>query len=258
MAKKRLVTKESTTSLEEFYTEMCKKNLSQLTEMGRDVLINSILLKRIDLRKEIPSIEDVIDLQEKLVSIDEQIVDAMKNELEKHTVFLNKKEREHLAAKEEFKKAKERLIKAEEIIMETNDFHNLLQNKLETAENNREKDKETLDQMQVMALVHLSASLKQLQKYQLAKIAVTEADNIYLCGIMPDIVFQAEKVDNFIEFLPKDFETRYDEETRKSILDFCNLVINVKLATPEEQKIVVLFANKDIAEILKLNGMEDF
>lgn len=255
--KKSLVT-ENSRSLEELYTEMCKKDLSQFTEKERNVLINGILPKRIALWKKIPSIEDVIELQEEVVRLAEQMVDSIKYDLEEHTEFLNKKEREYLAAKDEFEKAKANLVKAKDIIMATKSFHHLLQNKLETAENNRKKDKETLDQLQVMALVHSSVSLKQLQKYQLTKIVITETDNIWLSCIMPDIVFQAEKVDNFIEFLPKDFETKYDEETRKNILDFCNLVINVKLVATEEQKIVVLFANKDIAEILKLNGMEDF
>ena len=87
---------------------------------------------------------------------------------------------------------------------------------------------------------------------------ITQTDKKMLNQLLPDEIFDPKKAENFIQILPRGFEERYDEKKRESILDFCNLVINVKLLAEEDQKVVVLFSNKDIAEILRLNGIEDW
>lgn len=256
MAKNKEVPQSPNT--EEVLERISLNDFKKLTESERSMTAQVIFEARVNLWQKIPDIEGIIAIKQLLVRERRGEAVAAKVELEEHTKFLQQVQEKYEEAEEELKAARRKLDKKKANFLDAKRFNENLRKKYEDADKNLEAEEKSLEKMQVIALVHSSATLKQVHKYQLSKIIVTKDDEKLLEEIIPDRIFNPEKADNFIYKLPIGFKERYNEEEMTEIISFCNMVINIKLAMDEGQKVVPLFSNKDIAEILRLNGLEDF
>ena len=234
------------------------EDFKKLTEKGREVKLKEIGFEaRIELREMI-SYEMILEFQKFMILDVEAEALAARVELEEHNAFLENKQQECKEVEEKFMQAKRDLEKQKMALAAAKKFNQELEYRLKEKQKKCKEAKQDLNIMQEIVLVHASASYKQIYKNQLGKMIITQTDKKMLNQLLPDEIFDPKKAENFIQILPRGFEERYDEKKRESILDFCNLVINVKLLAEEDQKVVVLFSNKDIPEILRLNGIEDW
>lgn len=238
-----------------------KIQLGDVPRENRDIVSEVILGARKQLHEEFEFNEVMIAVQGvRIEEAEEKYLNA-EADVREHNHFLEEKKNECLVAENEVKKAKEKLEKAKKVLHAAEQFHLQLERKLEDAKKECAFRKDVLEQMKVTALVHSTASLKQIHEYHLADIVVTKSEEHLLEYLEPDEVFIAKNAEHFVEHLPRGFEEKYDKSTRQAIIDYCELVINFKMAEDTEHtgiKIVSLFGNKDIAEILRLNGLEEF
>lgn len=197
-----------------------------------------------------------------IVQEQEKEMGEMKVDLGEHTNFLEKKEEEKKVADEEFERARRKQEKANSVLYAARRYHANLEDQIKKREKDLKGEKDCLEQMEEIVLVHSTASLKQIKKHQLGIIFITKSEEDLLGELLPDEVVEFDLDSNFVEHLPRDFEKKYDEKTRKGIIEYCNLVINAKLAGDEiggeefSSKIIPLYSNVDIAEILRINGLD--
>ncbi len=256
-SRKSLLFKEIEDQLEEVLTNAHLDDFRKISESERELIAGTTIETRVNLRNKIPDQESMVAIQHFVIHEVKGLITTTEVELEEHAKVLEKKQGEYNLAEQELEKAKERMEKAKSILKNEEELHTSLERELEKNRKDLEKAKKSLAAMQVIAVVHSTASLKQVNKYQLALMIVLRDEAKLLESIKPDEVFEPEAVENFIQVLPRGFE-KHDEKTRKNLIDFCNLVINIKMVAPEDQKVVALFSNQEIAEILRLNGLEDF
>ena len=111
-----------------------------------------------------------------------------------------------------------------------------------------------------IVLLHISATTKQIVANLNGTIVTTKKDAAMLKnkGIVIDETFRLSNAEHLITIVPEGIKDKYDPLKWKSIIEFCEMVANFKMrAEPEEEeKIVILYSNWDIAEILKANGLE--
>ena len=170
-------------------------------------------------------------------------------DLEMHKVFLKKKEEEVEAAKKAYELA-QRDLKA------ANRFHEELIESKERYSKKIDESKKRLNQMNTIVLMHSSATLKRAEENQFSYIIITKADEEKLKEIMPNDVFDVKMAESFVEKLPVGFEKRHLKSERESILEFCEMTINFMLQADATKKIKLIYAEPDIAEIIRLNGFE--
>lgn len=109
-------------------------------------------------------------------------------------------------------------------------------------------------------LLHRVAKQRQVLAHTNGKIVSTNRDKKPLeeVGIMIDETFSPSKAEHLIEYIPTNMKEKYEPSDWRSIIDYCEMVANFKMAAKsgEENSIILLYLNPDIAEILKANGLE--
>lgn len=197
-----------------------------------------------------------IDTMEKMVQCEEKNFD----ENEKMIADVNA---EIEVAKEELRKAREILQKKEEIQRKLIRKREFIEAQLQQGRKTIKILKEARSDMNNVILVHTSASVNQLRQYQAEDIIVSKTDSAFFFGLEKrtdgifsiDGVFNSDENENFVSELPSNFFYKYSPTTAKSIIDYCEMAISIKLREDNKHKVILLFNNTDIAEILKLNGM---
>jgi hypothetical protein len=256
MAKK--LAKSSDVNIEKVISKI---QLGDVPKEDMHIVSDVILGVRKDLHEQFEFNETMVLMQKVCIEKAEEKCLDSELDVKEHTRFLERKRNECLAAENEVAKAREQLEKAKKALYAAEKFHAQLERKLEMAKEDCQYRKNVLEQMLVIALVHSTASLKQIREYRLADIIITNSEEQLLEYIDPDEVFDAENAEHFVERLPRGFEEKYDKATRQAMIDYCELVINFKMAEDTANtglKIVCLFSSQDIAEILRLNGLEEF
>ncbi len=180
--------------------------------------------------------------------------DALKSE-EMQTTNVKKAEDVYRVAAEEAKKAQKKLDEALQALRKQ-------QRKLEKVQRIRSEKMENIDKVndiyeksQDVILIHKSASLKQLMEKQAGVFYITKTDAEFLgdINLMPDHIFVNEETE-FVTSLPYGFFDNHSSEYCKSVIDFAEMVINISMSMESDVKIEPVYANKDIDNILKLNG----
>lgn len=247
-------------NMEEIFLGTQLRELQKLSGFEKELILNLVCGKRKDILKAIPRYEARIVAQRYgLEEAEDECVETQ-SKLKDHDEFLRKIEDEKRLAEEELVRARKQLEKVNNKLRAAKNVHQQFERQLEQQEKNKKKQQENLDQMLELVIVHSTASIKQIQKHLLAHMLVTSTEEHMFKSLMPDVVYDGNSEENFVEHLPIGFEKKYDEETKKAIIEYCNLVINTKLAADSldaeysNSKIIPLFGNQDIAEILRLNG----
>lgn len=227
------------------YAELIKRNLKgrDLTKL-RDRLLSG---KITDHSRE-------CEYQESLIDFLKKDLQKVEKDIQDETAFIEKKRAERQEAYEEFLKAQDKLEKADkaleaaEIVM--SDFqsnHDSISESISIAEQQR-------DAIDTVILVHRSANLGQLIDCKFGKVIVTSADAKFLKDlIIPDEVFDSNLAKGLIERLPYQFK-KLPEDSLKSIIQFVEMAMYYYLL--EDKKVIMLYANNDVATILKKEGVE--
>ncbi len=183
-----------------------------------------------------------------------ELLDALQSE-ETQTINVKKAEDVYRVASEEVKNAQKKLSEALQALRKQ-------QKKLEKIQRNKSEKSEDVDiitkiceKSQNVILIHKTASLKQLSEKQAGIIYITKTDAEFFGDIdlMPDHVFVNEETE-FVTSLPYGFFDNHSSEYCKSVIDFAEMVINISMSMESDVKIEPVYANKDIDNILKLNG----
>lgn len=170
-------------------------------------------------------------------------------DLEAHNDFLKKREQEFENAKKTYEDAKRKLETAQA-------FHEELIQKQQRYLEKIERSNEKIKQMDTIVLVHNSSTIGRVEETKYSYFITTEADAGQMEEIGLNDIFNSKQATDFIEIFPSGFEMRHTNEERNSIIEYCELVINVMMQESSNRKIKLLYAEPDIAEILRLNGVE--
>ncbi len=191
----------------------------------------------------------------------EERIKLMKSDLEEANsrleyLFLQVKEKEEEL--EDFcKKHQKALEKEQRQFMKASKVHSKSENNFRELEKELMNAKEVYEKMQRnILLVHRTVSRGQLAN-QYGKVVVTKADfqTFTFSDVQVNAVFEEKDSEDFITNLPYYFYSKYNGEEQKSIIDFCEMVIYFTMQE-DEKEVVPIFSNKDIVEILRMNGME--
>lgn len=108
-------------------------------------------------------------------------------------------------------------------------------------------------------LIHSSANTLQVVTNIYGKIVTTKRDSALLkeAGLVIDETFSSAQRENLITYIPEGIKDKYDPLPWKSVIDFCEMAAYYKISAKpaEEEKVVLLYSNWDIAKILKANGL---
>lgn len=203
------------------------------------------------------------------LELDEKELSNVENELKAHNDFLGKKETEFSEAEKELEEKLENLKKAQQEVAEAREKVKRVKDTVEAAQSYHEELEETfrdrqkrvskrrslISNFKKIFLIHKSATIKQVSENQYGYIVVTSTDAEYMELIKPDRIVDSEMAIEFVDQLPRDFEKKYYEKERASIIEFCEMVISFTLNAEEGEQIVPVYANKDIDEILRMNGL---
>lgn len=245
--------------------------LSVLSNSDRNVIAEIFFKERRTLLDHLPQREAWAAVENFHLETDELEIARIRKDINEHDNFIERKEEELLEAqrqldekKKELERAKYELFnaqtkvnKARTVLKAAQSYHSELEENLVERKKILQKRQSHISQMNSIVLVHKSASIKQMDENQYAYIVVTASDACELEFIKPDQIFESEFAESFVESLPKDFYTKYSEKEQKSIIEFSEMVINFQLNADEKQKIIPLYANKDISDILYMNGIEN-
>ena len=200
---------------DEFITEFIKM---------ADFLDNAVCESNLNVRdaiREVNSYQEEIQMNKKGMEELEKQVAEHESEIQKHDEFM--KERE-------------------------NEFQLLI-----------EKQKKFGERLSRIVILHKSSEKikRKINNYQLGIIVVSSCDNNgYIKDVVkPDIIVKPKDVVNFFMRVPYDFEEKYNEKEKESIVKYCNLVINVISHVDDYSRIKLLYCNEDIAKILEMNGI---
>lgn len=181
--------------------------------------------------------------------------EALQEDLNKHEFFVDVKEEEHKKAIKELEEARKKVDKAKKILEEAKKYHKELEKKLTDMSEKERNLQKMLKQGELLTLVHRSASNTGIAEYQMSIIIINKCDQVELELLMPDVVVKANELEHLIDILPYDFKEKYNTGEQNSIIKYCELVANVKMAVDDDRKVKLLYSNSDIAQILKLNGI---
>lgn len=261
MAKKQRKTiEEIRQDIKETESKLLEENVQfekirQLSEAEKDCFFRCAFLERIRSRNSFPY--DVAKvLHEEMVKEEERDIEEVQKDIGLHDEFLNQKRAEYDAACAELERAKRKKEQANKNLIAAEAVHGKYILRKERKDNFLNAMKEELNEMQLTLIVHQSANFERVAISQMAKIIVTEYDADIFQGLIPDKVVKECEMENLIISVPFGLEKKYEPKTLKSIIAFCNLVANVKMKEEDQSKIKVIYSNKDIAEILRFNGLE--
>ena len=158
---------------------------------------------------------------------------------------LEQKEEEYILAKRAMESAKAKLNSAEKALDKAKDdegwYIEEYTDRVEIAE-----------ELRKVVLVHRSASLQQLKKYQYRYIVMTEQDEAVAKAIGADELF--ESAGEFVKNMPYDMQNRELSEEEKSAFEFANMVIQFYLEGTNRYE--VIYADSLVAKLLRLNNVE--
>lgn len=175
--------------------------------------------------------------------------------VEQEEAFIARKTEERQQAYEEFLKAKEKLEIADKTLEAAKVVMNNFQKEKAGLANSIESVKQRKNNINTIILVHRSAGLGQLMEYPLGEVIVTEADFNFLSGILiPDKVFDKDLGEGLIQNLPYQFGTDIEESYLESVVQFVEMAMYYYLI--EEKQVIMLYADNNIATVLKKEGAE--
>lgn len=182
------------------------------------------------------------------------------DELKKHDAFMQKKEKELAIAKGELENAKKKVNIAENTLSEAKKFHDSLEAEKAYLEQLIVQGQKIAKKMSRVVLIHESAEMikKKINNYQLGLIVVNKCDDKGFIKdiVKPDRIVKSEELIEWYLQVPYEFKGKYNEKEEKSILAYCNLVMNVVSKIDDPSRIKLLYCNEDIAKILKMNGIK--
>ena len=203
--------------------------------------------------------EEIKMNQEGIEELEKQVAEH-ESELQKHDEFMRKRENELETAKIELESVKRKINTIEQSLSEAKKFHNNLETEKTDMQLLIEKQKKFGEKLSRIVLLHKSSEKikRKINNYQLGIMVVNICDNTgYIKDVVkPDIIVKPKDVVNFFMRVPYNFEEKYSEKEKESILAYCNLVINVISHVDDYSRIKLLYCNEDIAKILKMNGVE--
>lgn len=246
--------------IEEKELEFFKKNfyfekLRQFSEMERDYFFRCAFLERIESRNSFPY--DVAKiLHEEMIKEEKSDIEEVQKDINIHDEFLKQKRSEYENATDELERAKRKVEQAHKNLTAAESVHGKFLLRKEKKEKELKEMKKSYKELTLTLLIHSSANFERVAISQMSKIIVTEYDADILQGLVPDKVVKECEMENLIISIPFGLERKYDSETLKGIIAFCNLVANVKMKEEDQSKIKVIYSNQDIAEILRFNGLE--
>ena len=127
----------------------------------------------------------------------------------------------------------------------------------------RSRSKKEERNREQLVLLHKSARIWQLKRYEMAEVMVTESDYYVLRHFKPDRVFDLEMElekkgsREFIELLPEElFHGRNNEERRKEVKEYCEMVGNA-VHRKNVKEVVLMYDDPDITEVLIMNNLLD-
>lgn len=226
-------------------SDYCKENIMTARHAIREVL----------------DYQSMIDFQRNTEMEIEAKETELEEDIEKHDVFMKNKENDLTIAKRELEIAKKKVKTIEKSLSEARMFHNSLEMQKNDLQLFKEKQKKIGEKILRVVLIHKSAKdmPKKLKEYQLSIIVANSCDyDEYVKNVVrPDVVVEPTKLIPLINQKPYDFDEKYDEKERQSIITYCNLVANVAMNMEDySSRVRLLYRNEDIAKILKMNGIE--
>ena len=212
-----------------------------------------------DAIREMNSYQEEIKMNQEGIEELEQQVAENESELQKHDEFMKKRENELETAKMELESAKRKVNTLERSLSEAKKFHNNLETEKNDIQLLIEKQKKFGERLSRIVLLHKSSEKikRKINNYQLGIMVVNICDNNgYIKDVVkPDIIVKPEEAVNFFMRVPYNFEEKYSEKEKESILAYCSLVMNVVSHMDDYSRIKLLYCNEDIAKILKMNGV---
>lgn len=212
-----------------------------------------------DAIREMNSYQEEIKMNQEGIEELEQQVAENESELQKHDEFMKKRENELETAKMELESAKRKVNTLERSLSEAKKFHNNLETEKNDIQLLIEKQKKFGERLSRIVLIHKSSEKikRKINNYQLGIMVVNICDNNgYIKDVVkPDIIVKPKDVVNFFMRVPYNFEEKYSEKEKESILAYCSLVINVISHVDDYSRIKLLYCNEDIAKILEMNGV---
>lgn len=193
------------------------------------------------------------ELQEDLLGFMRTDLDEARQEIQAKADVVSQKEADKQTAYEEFLAAKEKLEKASQELETARAAMKKAESDYEALEESMEIAEKRKNDIDTIVLVHRSANLGQLMDYNFGKVIVTQADAKFLNGLITaDEVFDSELAAGLIGSIPYEFG-KLDKERAVSIIQFVEMAMYYYLI--EDRKVVMLYANSDIATILKKEGV---
>lgn len=227
-----------------------------------DFLDNAACESNLNVRnaiRELSDYQDTIKMNNESVEELEQKVAEYEGELQKHDEFMKKRENDLETAKIELESVKRKINTIKQSLSEAKKFHNNLETQKNDMQQLIEKTKKLGERMSRVVLLHKSSEKmkRKINTYQLGIIVVNSCDNngYIKDDVKPDIIVKPEDVVDFFIQVPYDFEEKYSEKEKESILAYCSLVMNVVSHMDDYSRIKLLYCNEDIAKILKMNGV---
>lgn len=238
---------------DEFITEFIK-----MTDFLENAACENNLHAR-DAMREVNRYQEEIQMnQEGIKELEKQIAEH-ESELQKHDKFMMKREQELEIAKIELEGAKRKVNTLERSLSEAKKFHNNLETEKTDMQLLIEKQKKFGEKLSRIVLLHKSSEKikRKINNYQLGIIVVNSCDNNgYIKDVVkPDIIVKPKDVIDFSIQVPYNFEEKYNEKEKESIIKYCNLVMNVVSHIDDQSRIKLLYCNEDIAKILEMNGV---
>lgn len=191
--------------------------------------------------------------QEELIGYINADLQTTVEDIELEKKFIEKLETEraevyerYLKISQELENVDKKLANAASVMAKFNSSKQIFEDSISAAEQRKRDISRT-------ALVHKSASIGQLMQYSFAKIVVTEADADCLEGLLvPDVIFDNSLAEGLVDELPFNFRVLSEQELY-SIKQFAGMAMYYYAV--EDEMPVMLYANTDIAAVLKKEGL---
>lgn len=239
------------------YDEFLTKFIEMTNWLDKAACENNLHVR--DAIREMNSYQEEIKMNQEGIEELEQQVAENESELQKHDEFMKKRENELETAKMELESAKRKVNTLERSLSEAKKFHNNLETEKNDIQLLIEKQKKFGERLSRIVLLHKSSEKikRKINNYQLGIMVVNICDNNgYIKDVVkPDIIVKPEEAVNFFMRVPYNFEEKYSEKEKESILAYCSLVMNVVSHMDDYSRIKLLYCNEDIAKILKMNGV---
>lgn len=159
---------------------------------------------------------------------------------------------------EQLEKIKKSIAEQKQQLEKYNKTYEHFQKTMKKKKEALEELENCMNEIKTIVLVHPTANIGELAHYSFSMIYVTKQDRSVFKDLKPDDIFEYSE-ENKLIFLPQYYSyllgEKYDDDAKRSILDYCEMVAHVKKNEDKNVNVVTLFHNEDIANILKVNGI---